>query len=329
MDLSESDVRYILKSIKESFDKTEKGFKNVSLNSFKLGFVVEQSKNTSSTDTYIDYGSVKVIVPEYYSNGTLTMWAIPLRLGMGSLEIPPIGGTVIVIGMGDMDRLSTMCYYINMSTISSNPLYLNYNFQGYFNTEQLGFTRNPAIPFKGYIGGRFVKKVLENPSDCRLVASTNKYMIYESDTDKELQIRTDDDFKIKIHTGDEGKIQIGYLHPINDTAQTGNVDVEIDAGTTGDVTIETIDGDIHAKTQTGNVFLEAGSCSIKVTPNGVYIVGNTYISGLLMVSKEVHWQTVGFSPTGTPPYATATANRGSTHTHMTGVGPSAPPTPGT
>lgn len=330
MAFNEDEMKSLIRVISENLEYTKDSFLNTSLNSFNFGFVVDQSKNKTERDTYLAYGSVKVMVPAWNAMGTPFTWARPLRIGHGTLEIPKIGSTVILFGMGDTSSMSAVMYYINAAPIDENAIGNYTDFQGYFNTEDLGFTRNPASTYKGYIGGRLVKKVLENPSEARLIASTKKFAIYESDKDKELQIRADDNFNIKIHTGDEGKIQIGYLHPINDTLQTGNADIEIDAGVAGDVDIDTIDGDIDVKTTTGIIKLQSGNNSITISNSGIHIIGDTFISGTLMVSQEIHWKTVGFSPTGTPPYATATANRGSTHMHPTAVpGPPSPPTPGT
>lgn len=322
-------VRDLIKQSVETAADIYKSISNLSFNSPVIGFVVRTYEDSKNPNLFYGHGSVEVVIPKNSYILTSFVIATPLVAGHGNFEIPIVGSTVLVFSIGDTQNNITRYYYMNASPIDSNPFNDFKDFAQYFNTQKLGFAHSTVNNFKGYVGGRFVKKVLDNPGQCKIVASTEKFIIYESDKDKELQIRAEDDFHMKLQVGDEGKIFIGYSHPKNDTSQTGNADVLIDVGIEGSVEVDTVDGHVEVRTTTGYIFLQSGDCSIDITPNGIFIKGDVFIDGETMISKNIHWNTVGFTPTGTPPYNTATRNIGKTHTHPSPTGPTGPPIPGT
>jgi hypothetical protein len=328
--MEESQLRELIKYHVKTYKDLKDNVDNLNLNTPMLGIVIDTAKNTSNSNTYYSFGSVKIQIPHTASAGSEYVWASPLRNLSGSFDIPFIGSTVLVYFLGSPSDGSVRHFYSNISTMDANPFAEYPGYGDYFNTEKIGFTFKPSIAYKGHIGGRYVKNVMENPGEAKLISSTNTFVFYQSDKDKEIHLKGANDYFIKMHVGDKGKIQMGYLDEITDSTQTGSADMEIDLGIEGYATVQTIDGSVVVKTTTGDIKLQSGNNYINITPSGIYIVGNTYISGTTMVSQEIHWKTVGFTPTGNPPYNTALANKGSTHMHPTAVpGPPSPPTPGT
>ena len=331
MSMSENNICFrLVKRNAKTYKGLQNELDNINTAAPALGIVLEVSKNTSSSNTYYGFGSARVVIPSLTAMGVEDIWALPLRGSFGSVEIPIVGSTVLVYTMGDISNGVTNHYYTNTAPLDSNPYVEFPGYPDYYNPEDIGFTFKSSESYKGYIGGRYVKKTIENPGNAKLISSTNTFVFYQSETLKEVELKGADEYFIKMHVGDKGKIQMGYLDAVTDATQTGSADMEIDLGIEGYATVQTIDGSVVVKTTTGDIKLQAGSNYINITPNGIYIVGNTYISGTTMVSQEIHWKTVGFTPTGTPPYNTALANKGSTHMHPTAVpGPPSPPTPGT
>ena len=328
--IDEDELYKLVKRNTKTYRDVRNDLINVNISAPTLGIVIQVSKNRTTSDTFYGFGSARIVVPSLTSLGFTDIWALPLRDSFGSVEIPKEGSTVMVYTLGDVSKGIHSYYYRNSAPLDSNPHVEYSGYPDYYNPEDIGFTFKPSEGYKGYIGGRYVKKTIEDPGNAKLIASSNTFVFYQSETSKHIELKGANDYQMKLHVGDNGKIQIGYLDEITDATQTGSADLMVDLGIEGDADISTIDGNVTVQTTTGEIKLQAGNNYIKITTGGIYIVGNTYISGTTMVSKEIHWQTTGFSPTGTPPYNTAVANKGSTHMHPTAVpGPPSPPTPGT
>jgi hypothetical protein len=320
-------IKHNTKNYKNIRDRLD----NLSKNAPMLAIVLEVSSNKTSRDTYYGFGSVRVFAPELVSSGMEDVWAIPKRGSFGSMELPKPGYTVTVYSIGDVVNNSVIYYYENSAPADGNPYIHFLGYGDYINPEPIGFTFKPSIRYKGYIGGRYSKYVMENPGEAKIVSSTNTFVFYQSDKDKKIELKGADDYTTNLQVGDNGKINIGYVDETTDAVQTGSADLDVDLGINGDAIIQTIRGNVNIKVSvsTGNtngyIKMQAGSNSITISANGIHIVGNTYISGLAMISQEVHWNTGGFPPTG---YIGAQANRGTTHIHPGGTGPSGPPQPG-
>jgi hypothetical protein len=301
----------------------------------KIGIVLRVLDSSSPNYKLFPKGATEIIVHDNDYTGNSIITAMPMRTGHGNFELPNPGSVVVVKSLGNPDTKLYNHYYDMSAPIEYNPIHDDGGYYNFFNTEAVGFTfRNQT--FDGYIGGRYVKKVFSNPGKAKIINSTNTFVFFQDEANKQIELKGADDYQMKLHVGDKGQIRMGYLDDLTDATQTGSADYDLDLGIKGNATIQTIEGNVNVRVTTstgsnkGYIKLQAGSCSITISQDGIYIAGNTYISGETMVSQDIHWNTVGFSQTTPPLYSTATRNIGRTHMHPTAVpGPPSPPTPGT
>lgn len=294
-----------------------------SINTVKMlfGFVLKVLEEGDEFYKSYPEGSAIIKIPDNEGNYEHQIIAIPIRNSHGAYELPDIGTTVLINVIGSKSLHANVYYYSLQAPLMQNVFYENREFLNYYNIESVGFEVLQNADSNHQIAGRYGKKVFENVGKAKIVASTNTFVIYQNETDKELEIRGGDDYIVKLYTGNNGSIKIGFLDYSNDTDDTGSADIELNAGISGNIDFKTMDGVVTIETTSGDIKFETTTGIIKLITNEdielepgsgkkVWIKGDLYVDG------DIKWN-----------YST-TPTTASTHIHGTGVGPSAAPNPG-
>lgn len=195
-------------------------------------------------------GAIKVISIE------LAMGPIWVTPAMPDVYAPKVGEPVIVTATNR--KLSEYIYYncpfiYEDELIYSEALIFDYGF----------VDDTPAYKY----GGRRAKLAHKNPGSHRIISSSKNYIIGVREDEEELDISLKDGWKLSLNTGDGGTIYIGARNNTTESesaASGGATTIEIDGGTSGNITI---------KTATGNIELEAGSDATEATVLGETLKG--------------------------------------------------------
>lgn len=312
--IDRSVISEIVKSNLRSSGELKQKIDNISRSMCSIAIVLEYDKDPESF-------SVKVISPYINLTRPEIITASPLKTSSGELIIPEVGETVLLYAIGGAKDDDVEYYYTTHTSLTATPFAMNKPYSEYFNNARVGFTRGLTQTFKGYAGGRYIKKVLEKRGLSKIINSSGTFVIYQDEEDSLLEIRGADDYTIKMQVGDNGNVKIGFCDDVNDVQGTGSANIEIDSGLNGSVDIKSMGGDINIETTTGDVVINTTTGLLKFKTNDdieldpgsgkkVWIKGDLYVDG------DIKWN-----------YST-TPTTASTHIHGTGVGPSAAPNPG-